>query len=100
MVFHPTDPNIYYVETQNGNIRVTLDGGESYKSGTSGLSGSRNWDMQYIMSSVDPSILYTGTNRMFRSISAEAPEWFAISGDLTDTLDTYGVSHNISTLDE
>ena len=100
MVFHPTDPNIYYVETQNGNIRVTLDGGDSYKGGTSGLSGSRNWDMQYIMSSADPSMLYTGTNKMFRSISDEAPEWVAISGDLTDTLDTYGISHNMTTLDE
>jgi photosystem II stability/assembly factor-like uncharacterized protein len=100
MIFHPTDPNIYYVETQNGSIRVTFDGGESYQGGTSGLNGSRNWDMQYIMSSANPSMLYTGTNKMFRSISDERPEWVEISGNLTDTLDTYGVSHNITTLDE
>ncbi len=100
MIFHPTNPDIYYVETQNGRIRVTLDGGESYQNGTSGLNGSRNWDMQYIMSSADPSILYTGTNKMFRSISEEAPEWVEISGNLTDTLDSYGLRHNITTLDE
>jgi len=100
MVFHPTNPDIHYVETQNGRIRVTLDGGDSYQNGTRGLTGSRNWDMQYIMSSADPSMLYTGTNRMYRSVSDSIPEWVRISGDLTDTLDTYGISHNITTLDE
>lgn len=100
MIFHPTDPNIYYVETQRGNIRVTLDGGETYRNGTRGLSGSRNWDMQYIMSSVNPDMLYVGTNKMFRSISDTIPQWVEISGNLTDTLDTYGYEHNITTLDE
>lgn len=100
MVFHPTNPDVYYVETQNGSIRMTRDGGENYESGTRGLSGSRNWDMQYIMSSADPEILYTGTNRMYRSISDTIPFWVAISGDLTDTLDTYGFQHNITTVDE
>lgn len=102
MVFHPTDPNIFYVETQNGRIRITTDGGESFQGATSGLYGSRNWDMQYIMSSIDPSILYTGTDRMFRSfpLDGETPEWFEISGNLTDTLDIYGYQHNITTLDE
>jgi len=100
MVFHPTDPNIYYVETQNGSIRITQDGGITYRSGTRGLNGSRNWDMQYIMSSVDPTMLYTGTNKMFRSVSDTMPQWVEISGNLTDTLDTYGYQHNITTLDE
>ncbi|MDF1694806.1 MAG: T9SS type A sorting domain-containing protein [Saprospiraceae bacterium] len=101
MVFHPTNPLIYYVETQRGNIRVTFDGGENYENGSAGLTGSRNWDMQYIMSKVDPSLLYTGTNRMFRSFVIDGqPDWQSISGDLTDTLDTYGIEHNITTLDE
>ncbi|MBK6785803.1 MAG: hypothetical protein IPG79_20195 [Saprospiraceae bacterium] len=26
MVFHPEDPDIFYVSTQNGNINITLDG--------------------------------------------------------------------------
>jgi len=56
--------------------------------------------MQYIMSSSDPSMMYTGTDRMFRSISDTIPFWLEISGNLTDTLDTYGFQHNITTLDE
>ncbi len=101
MVFHPNDPNIWYVETQNGNIRITLDGGESYTSGISGLQGSRNWDMQYIMSAYNPQVMYTGTNKIYRSESPFAPSWFPISGDLTDTVDLSSArTHNISTLDE
>lgn len=101
MVFHPIDPNIWYVETQNGNIRVTLDGGESYSNASTVLEGSRNWDMQYIMSSYNPDVMYTGTNRIYRSESPFAPNWIPISEDLTDTVDLSSArTHNISTLDE
>lgn len=101
MLFHPTDPNIWYVETQNGNIRVTLDGGSSYQNGTEGLEGRRNWDMQYIMSTSNPDVLYTGTDRIYRSESPIEPFWIPISGILTDTIDTSTArSHTITTLDE
>lgn len=101
MLFHPSDPNIWYVETQNGNIRVTLDGGESYQAATAGLQGSRNWDMQYIMSSADPLILYTGTDRVYKSGLESVPFWFPISEVLTDTMDLGTArSHTITTLDE
>lgn len=101
MVFNPIDPNQWFLETQNGNIRVTNDGGQSYSNATQGLTGSRNWDMQYIMSAVDPEILYTGTDRMFRSFSTGVPSWNQISGILIDTT-TSGISTSptISTLDE
>ena len=101
MLFHPTDPNIWYVETQNGNIRVTLNGGENYTNATSGLEGSRNWDMQFIMSSANPEVLYTGTDRIYRSVSPFAPSWIPLSENLTDTIDlSFARSHNITTLDE
>lgn len=101
MVFHPTDPNIWYVETQRGVIRRTINGGGSYQLATNGLEGNRNWDMQYIMSSIDPNVLYTGTDRMYRTISEYETEWIPISGVLTDTVDlSTATSHTISTLDE
>jgi len=101
IVFHPTDSLIFYVETQNGNIRRTMDGGQSFQFASGGLFGTRNWDMQYIMSSVDPSMLYTGTDRMFRSVSDEVPNWLPISDILVDTMDAFtAVSRNITTLDE
>lgn len=101
LLFHPLDPNIWYVETQNGNIRVTLDGGENYTNASAGLEGSRNWDMQYIMSSANPDVLYTGTDRIYRSESSFAPSWIPLSGNLTDTIDlSFARTHNITTLDE
>ncbi|MFT6334204.1 MAG: photosystem II stability/assembly factor-like uncharacterized protein [Saprospiraceae bacterium] len=101
MLFHPTDPNIWYVETQNGGIRVTLDGGENYANAAVGLEGNRNWDMQYIMSSANPEVLYTGTDRVYRSESLFAPSWIPISENLTDTVDlSFARTHNITTLDE
>lgn len=101
MIFHPTNPDIWYVETQNGNIVVTFDAGYSYNFGTFGLEGTRNWDMQYIMSSANPNILYTGTDKIYKSESSDEPDWIAISDVLTDTLDlSTARSHTISTLDE
>ncbi|MEE9373404.1 MAG: hypothetical protein V3V00_10160, partial [Saprospiraceae bacterium] len=101
MIFHPENPDIHYVETQNGRIRITLDGGLSYIGASDGLSGNKNWDMQYIMSSHNSDVMYTGTDRMYRSISSDVPEWMAISDILTDTVDlTTAHSHSISTLCE
>lgn len=99
-VFHPTNPDIFYVETQRGGINMTLDGGFSWEGGTQGIENGdrRNWDMQYIMSSHNPERLYTGTYRVYESVSQDAPFWFPISEDLTDgTDDRY---HTISTLHE
>lgn len=101
MVFHPTDPDVWYVESQRGNIRGTDNGGSSYRSVTNGLTGTRNWDMQYIMSSFDPDVLYTGTDRMFRGDPDAVPIWSSISGDLTDTADlSTARTHTMSTLSE
>ncbi len=98
-IFHPTDPNIYYFETQRGNINVTIDGGENWLDGNAGLDGeTRNWDMPYILSPHDPNILYAGTDKLFRSDIG--PEPFYIP--MTDTLTDFGGNtyHTISTLDE
>ncbi len=101
MIFHPTDPNIWYVETQNGRIRVTLNSGETYSNAAQGLEGSRNWDMQFIMSSANPEVLYTGTDRIYRSESPIEPNWLPLSENLTDTVDqSFARTHNITTLDE
>lgn len=85
MIFHPEDPEIFYVETQNGNIRVTTDGGENFMGANKGLDGAsyRNWDMPYIMSAFDPNILYTGTYRIFRNSTGPDEQWDPISEDLT-----------------
>ena len=101
MLFHPTDPSIWYAETQNGNIRITLDAGENYLNASIGLEGGRNWDMQYIMSVSNPEVLYTGTDRIYKSESPIEPFWNPISDILIDTIEVGTArSHTITTLDE
>ncbi len=99
MVFHPTDENIFYAESQRGNIGVTIDGGATFESAREGLEGGdrRNWDMQYIMSPHDPNILFTGTHRVYKSDAGPIPQWEIISPDLTNG-ETDELSQTISTL--
>jgi len=100
-VFHPIDSNIFYVETQNGGIVYTIDGGNTFRSGREGLDPNepRNWDMPYIMSHHNPDVLYTGTNRLYRSSNGPVPLWEPISDVLTD-LNSDFLRKNISSLHE
>ena len=96
-VFHPTNPNKFYVETQRGGIRVTEDGGKNFRSATAGIDGedSRNWDMPYLMSSHNPDVLYVGTDRVYRSETDTIPFWNPISERLTENENDFR-DHNIS----
>ena len=100
-VFDPIDPDVFYVETQNGNIVVTTNGGLSYNGATFGINASdpRNWDMPYIMSSHDPNILYCGTNKIYKNITGPNVEWVAISDVLTDE-NTVALRKNITSISE
>jgi photosystem II stability/assembly factor-like uncharacterized protein len=100
-IFHPFDPDIFYVETQNGGLAVTSDGGENFVNAGIGISQSdpRNWDMPIMMSHHDPDVLYTGTNKIYINESGAAVSWKAISPDLTDPSSPF-LRHNISTLHE
>ena len=100
-VFHPTESQIFYSESQRGRIEVTRDGGETWVNATAGLelSDRRGWDMPYIMSPHDPTTLYTGTHRMYKSTRGALPFWEVISGDLTDGA-IYDRPQSISSIDQ
>jgi photosystem II stability/assembly factor-like uncharacterized protein len=101
-VFHPDLPDLWYVETQWGNISYTQDNGNNFDSADDGINPSdrRNWDMPYMMSSHSEHSLLAGTYRMYRSNSNNPPNYTAISDDLTDG-NIYGDRfHNISTIDQ
>lgn len=87
-IFHPTNPNIFYVETQNGNISVTENGGGSYNSATFGIdfSDRKNWDMPYIINPQNPNTFHTGTYRVYKSVAGVTPFYEPISESLTDTV--------------
>ena len=99
MAFRPDNADVMYVETQNGSIAVTEDGGNTWATGSDGLAGSRHWDMQYIISQHNPDVLYTGTDKFYQSVSGIVPVWNAISGDLVDK-SSDALIHQFTTLAE
>jgi photosystem II stability/assembly factor-like uncharacterized protein len=101
-VFHPKDSAMFFVETQNGGIAVTTDGGKKFDNATKGIEQSdrRNWDMPYLLSYHDPNVMYTGTFRVYRSPSSAAPSFAPISQDMTDGLVFHERHHNITSICE
>lgn len=98
--YNPTDPNIFYYETQNGGIVETTDGGNNWYDVSTDLDPNdrRNWDMPYLISVHDPNILYIGTDKMYQyNVGGGA---FQLSNDLTDG-NIFGEQfHDISALAE
>lgn len=101
MLFHPENPDIFYVQTQSGGVFVTESGGEFFDGATDGINPSerRNWDMPIIMSHHNPDVLYTGTTRVYRNAQGHNVDWQSISDHLID--DNSGFfAKNISALAE
>ena len=100
--FNPDDPQTYYVETQNGNLSFTDDGGTTFNAlpDIDPLTGDRrNWDMPYLLKPTDPTTMYTGGSRVYRLDGAPyGSAWTPISPDLTDGLVFAPRFHTISAL--
>lgn len=100
--FHPTNPNIWYTETQNGGLVYSDDGGWNFYDCTNGIDPSDRigWDMPYLISKDDPSKLYCATQYVYTMTSAPYGTWFPVSSDLTDG-NIYGARfHTISCIEE
>ena len=99
--FDPDNPDRFFVETQRGNIRVTLDGGFNFENATNGLDPdeSRNWDMPYFISPHNSLVLYTGRERIYQGVG-DNPEWTPISEDLSDGIALEHRYHHITAIDE
>jgi photosystem II stability/assembly factor-like uncharacterized protein len=80
-----TDSNKVYAESQFGNIARSTDGGDSFVSATSGIDPAEraNWVTPITLDPVTPSTLYTGFQKVYRSVDS-AVSWTAISPDLTN----------------
>ena len=87
VIVDPTDPDVVYAESQNGNL-VRIEDGNA-RSATSGIPDGepRNWSTPVVMAPSDARTLYYGTNRIWRTRDG-AQSWTPISPDLTKGLDT------------
>ena len=101
MRFDPLDPSLYYVETQNGNIAYTTDGGQNFQNLPDLdplIYERRNWDMPYLFKPTDPTTLFTAGSMVYRMDGAPNGTWAPISPDLTDSLIFAPRFHTISAL--
>ena len=101
-LYNPADPWEMWVEVQDGDIYVSIDGGSSFIPANDGIDPAdrRNWDTPIIMSSGNSSVLYTGTYRVYKNSGGPFPFWSPVSGDLTDGIIFEDRFHNISTIAE
>ncbi|MFZ5432792.1 MAG: T9SS type A sorting domain-containing protein [Calditrichota bacterium] len=79
-----TNSSIVYATTQNGSHYKSTNSGlaGSFQSCNTGISGSGAWVTPRVMDPTNPSILYTGTKKVYRT-SNSASSWSAISSDLS-----------------
>ncbi|HHB78144.1 MAG TPA: exo-alpha-sialidase, partial [Saprospiraceae bacterium] len=98
--FSPLDSNLFYAESQYGNIGRTQDGQGLNLFGYSDYSSDRrNWDLPYMLSYFHSNVLYLGTYRAYQYDTLNLT-FTTISGDLTDG-NIYGdIFHSITTIDE
>jgi photosystem II stability/assembly factor-like uncharacterized protein len=86
----PTDPNIVYAQSQNGNLsRLNLRTGESEgirPPTPEGDTARWHWDSPLLISPHAPSRLYFAGHRLWRS-DDRGNSWTALGGDLTRDLD-------------
>jgi hypothetical protein len=92
LVIDPTDPHVMYAESQSTNIEKTTDGGQMWVNKTAGLVGSNPWVGAITMDPNNSSILFTGTDRVFRSLNALATAWSQSSQVLGQMLSTITVA--------
>jgi hypothetical protein len=79
----PTDSRYVYAEFQYGGFGRSVNGGNSFSYGLDGVPGGdrKNWNTPYILDPVDPSILYLGTQRLYKSEN-RAESWNDVSASL------------------
>jgi hypothetical protein len=84
--FHPTDPYTVYAQTQGGaNIRRSTNGGASFSSAGSGISGSGPFPATvFAIDQTTPTVMFIGTNSVFRTTTGGvgAGAWSPASGNL------------------
>ena len=97
-VFSSIDPAHFYCETQNGNLVFTTDFGASFSSGDRRLDGDADWDMPYLMSPQNPTVMFAGTDQIYINLDSYDPRWAAYSPKLTTDQLVGGGTANITTL--
>lgn len=101
MIYDPTDSNIYYCESQNGNL-YSFNQGSSFINYNfdDGVLGLRNWDMPFIMSRFNKNKLYCLTDRVFITTQGPYGSFTPLHTGILPALPIYLSNHTGSALCE
>ena len=94
----PIDNKYVYAEYQYGGLGRSENGGDYFNPAVSGISSSDrfNWNSPLIFDPNNPSTLYFGSNKLYKSTN-HAQSWQAISGDLTNGQGDGNIAYNTLT---
>lgn len=83
VIINPEDNNIFYAETQWGNLFRSLDGETMEFSFGADEEDRTNWNTPVVMDPSNPNTLYYGANILYRTING-GDSWELFSEDLTN----------------
>ena len=90
VLVNPQNSDLVYAEFQFGNFYRSTTSGNSMEFSFSGLGDDRkNWNTPVVFDPSNPSTLYYGANRLYRSTD-DGFSWEVVSGDLTNGLPPSG----------
>ena len=78
----PTNTNVIYALSQNGNMGKSINDGASFN-GVAGNGARKNWNTPIILDPANPDNVFYGANQLYKSTNA-AGNFSAISPDLTN----------------
>jgi len=91
--FHTVNPLYILGETQNNGVRRSSNGGTSWVSATSGLSGSGAWVGPFLSHPTSSGVFYTARAQVFMSTDWGA-SWTAISSGTSGTIREMAISRS------
>lgn len=89
--FHTVNNSYILGETQNNGMRRSTNGGASFSTSTSGLSGTAAWVSPIISHPDSAGIFYTARQSVFKSINWGA-NWTSISSGTSGTIREMAIS--------
>jgi len=89
VLVNPDNNQYVYAESQYGGLGRSTNGGSSFSSGLNGIGSDRfNWMSPLAFDPSDPSTLYFGGSKVYKSTN-HAASWTAISQDLSNGAGQY-----------
>lgn len=93
VVYQTQNNNHILGETQNNGVRRSVNGGATWTSGTTGLSGSGAWVGPLLSHPDSTGIFYTARGQVFKTTNSAA-SWVGISTGTTGTIREMAISRS------